>query len=234
MSENSSSHPTQIRLSDHIVETIRVNENFLLDHAKDTIEEVVELINDAIDIVGHAVDRPENKKDYLERSMAFFIYHVLMPSSYAIYLDLIAANLPVCFIELRLLLESLVKCYLADLRHSDQSFFQERLKSLEQSERNISKLMRELGKDIGVGDEFVDLWSELSEDWVHTRGVASKVVTHVIERADIPPWALVVPMNFVQSDLDTLNELSKQISRFRSLLKISTEKYKQELGFSQT
>ncbi len=230
MTEEASNHPTP--LSAYIAETISANESFLLNNARDAIGEVVGLINDAIDIVGFAVERPANKEDYLERSMAFFIYHTLLPCSYAIYLELIAANLPVCFIELRLLLETLVKCYLADLRHPNLSFFQEKLDSLQQAERNISKLMEEMGKEVSAGDEFHTMWKGLSEDWAHTRGFVNNVVARVSKKADAPPWALSVPMNYVQSDLEAIDELRRQISMFRNLLKISVEKYKQELGFS--
>ncbi len=228
--ENASNYPTP--LSAYIAETISENESFLLNNAKGVIEEVVGLTNDAIAIIGFAVRRPANKEDYLERSMVFFIFHALLPYSYGIYLELLAANLPVCFIELRLLLETLAKCYLADLNYPDLSFFQEKLNSLQQAERNISELMRKLGNEVGVGNEFHAMWKSLSEDWVHTRGFVNNVVTHISEKTDAPPWALGVPMNYVQSDLGTIDELRNQISRFRNLLKTTMEKYKQELGFS--
>src|SRR5262245_22836569 len=137
--EMASNYPTP--LSAYIAETINANESFLLNNARGVIEEVVGLTNDAIDIMGFAVERPSNKEDYLERSMVFFIYHTLFPYSYGMYLELVAGNLPVCFIELRLLLETLTKCYLADLKYPNLSFFQDKLDSLQQAERNISKLM---------------------------------------------------------------------------------------------
>lgn len=225
-----SNYPTP--LSAYIAETINTNEDFLLNNARGVIEEVVGLTNDAINIVGFAVQRSENKEDYLERSMVFFIHHALLPYSYGIYLELVAANLPICFIELRLLLETLTKCYLADLKYPNLSFFQEKLNLLQQAERNISRLMDEIGNEVGVGDKFHAMWKSLSEDWVHTKGFVSNIVTHVSEKTDAPPWALGVPMHYAQSDLESLDELRRQISVFRSLLKTSMEKYKQELGFS--
>ena len=57
--------------------------------------------------------------------------HVLMPVGGAIYVNALTGNLPACFMELRLALESLVKCYLADLKYSDRPFFQEKLNLLE-------------------------------------------------------------------------------------------------------
>lgn len=230
MTEEASKYPTS--LSAYIAETISANESFLLKNASDAIGEAVGLTTDAIDIAGWAVKRPTSKEDYLERSIAFFIYHAFLPYSYAIYLELLAANLPVCFIELRLLLETLVKCYLADLKYPNLSFFQEKLDALQRAQPNISRLMNEMGKEVGAGDQFYAMWKGLSEDWVHTKGFVNNVIARVSTKADAPPWALSVPMNYVQSDLVAIDELRSQISIFRNLLKSSIEKYKQELGFS--
>jgi len=59
----------------------------------------------------------------------------------------LAANLVACFMELRFTLESLVKCYWADIMYSEQTFFP-----------RMAKLMRKSGKD------FVVLWGKLSEE----------------------------------------------------------------------
>ena len=155
--------------------------------------------------------------------MAFFVHHTLQPFSYAIYLELLAANLPMCFIELRLLLETLVKCYLADLKHPSLSSSQEKLASLD---RNISKLMDEMGEEIGVGDGFRVMWNSLSENWVHTKGLANNVLGFVIEKATVPPWALGVPMHYTKSDLEAIAELRQQIATFRNLLKRSIKAYR--------
>jgi hypothetical protein len=83
---------TEAKYLAHVVEVMRENRAFIRNNAEGVYEEVIELINDAIDEVGFAVEKPEREKDCLERSMTFFIYHVLMPFSYAIYWDLLAGN----------------------------------------------------------------------------------------------------------------------------------------------
>ena len=210
-----------------IIEVMKQNEAFLRQNAEDTYYEVVELINDAIDNVVLAVKK--NPEDYAKYSMIFFLHHILMPFSYAIHVDMLTGNIPACFMELRLMLESLARCYLADLKYSDQIFFQEKLKLLEEEEeenkrkKSTSKLMDELGT--GLGLNFRTLWHKLSQDWVHTKGIMDRVVTQVVEKSDVPPWALVIPMNYAESDLDTINELRNRISKFRSLLTAVMEKY---------
>lgn len=232
MTEEVNGGSTAAEYFDHIVEVMRENEKFLRKSAKGTYEEVIELINDAIDNVGLAVERPEREKDYLEHSTAFFTYHVLMPFSYAVYLDLLAGNVPACFMQLRLILESLAKCYLADSRHPKASFFQERLelleREMEQARLSTSKMMKELGKRLGATSDFASLWGKLSHDWLHTKGFSEKLVGHVIEQSDMPSWSLVIPMNYTESDLSILEELRNRISQFRSLLAATMEKYREE------
>ena len=231
MAEETKSSSTAAEYFAYITKVMRENEEFLRNNAKETYEEVIELINDAIDNVGLAVKSAESRKDYIERSMAFFTYHTLMPFSYAIYVDLLAGNVPVCFMELRLMLESLVKCYLADSKYPEQTFFRDRLELLEQENLSTSKLMKGLGEKLGAENDFVALWGKLSQDWVHTKGIADKVVGHVIERGDMPPWALAIPMNYAESDLDAIDGLRNRISQFRGLLTTVMEEYRQEHGF---
>lgn len=202
-----------------IIEVMRQNEAFLRQNAEETYHEVVELINDAIDYVVLAVKK--SGEDYVKYSMISFLHHILMPFSYAIHVDMLGGNIPVCLMEVRLMLESLVKCYLADLKYPDSTFFQERLELLDaenkREKKSTSKLMSELGKELGLN--FVALWGKLSQDWIHTKGIMDGVVAQLIEKSDVPPWALVIPMNYSESDLDTINELRNHISKFRSLLK---------------
>ena len=209
-----------------IICVMKQNEAFLRQNAEDTYYEVVELINEAIDNVVLAVKKTE--EDYSKYSIIFFLHHILMPFSYAIHVDMLAGNIPACFMELRLMLESLVKCYLADLKYPDQTFFQERLKLLEAENLSTSKLMKELGRKLGLENYFVALWSKLSQDWIHTKGIMDRVVAQVIEKSDVPPWGLVLPMNYSESDLDTIDELRNNISKFISLLKTTMEKHQKE------
>jgi hypothetical protein len=147
---------------DYAMKIMKENEEFLRSNAEETYKEVIVLVNDAIDFIGFTVKREKSKEDYVKRSMVFFLYHILMPLSYAIYTDLLIGNLPPCFMELRLMLESLVKCYLADLKHPNQSFFQEKLKLIEDDLKkgnvSTSKLMNELGKKLGLKNDFLALW----------------------------------------------------------------------------
>jgi hypothetical protein len=91
---------------DHITKVMRENQKFLLrenegsENAREAFEEIIELINDAIDQVIPVAKKAEGIKDYTERAMVFFVLHILMPGSYAIHVNLLSGNLPGCFMEL--------------------------------------------------------------------------------------------------------------------------------------
>lgn len=214
---------------DYIIGVMRENDEFLHKNAEETCNEVLELMNEVIDYMGAI--KIGSRNYYVERSMAFFLLHILMPFSYGIYVDFLTGNLPVCFMMLRLMSESLAKCYLADLKYPDQSFFQERLRLLEEEKLSTAKLLKELEKRLGRENEFIALWDKLSRDWVHIKGIMDKTVDQVIQKSDVPPWALPLPMGYNENDLDAIDELCKRISQFKSLLATTLEKYEQELGF---
>jgi len=219
---------------DNTVKIMRENEEFLRNNTEETYEAVVGLINYAIDLIGSNVKGEKSRKDYVRHSMFFFLLHILMPSSYAIYINWLIGNLPTCFMELRLILEVLVKCYLADLEYPDKNFFQEKLELLEKelirNNTSTSRLMKDLGKKLGLKNDFIALWGELSKDWIHTKGVVDRVVNQII-KSRVLSWPLVIPINYSKDDLDTIEELGKRISQFRNLLKATIENYQQEFSF---
>lgn len=127
------------------------------------------------------------------------------------------------------MLESLVKCYLADLKYPDKTFFYEKLELLEKetklkNDKNIFKkehdFMEEFDKKLGSKNSSIKLWGKLSQDWIHTKGFMDKIINGISEKSGIPPaYALPMPMNLNKSELETISELQKCISQFRILLK---------------
>lgn len=222
---------------DYITSVMKENETFLIRKAEKTYDEVVSLINDAIDYIGFSVKGEKSKENYLGYSRVFFIHHILMPSSYAIQTDLLTGNLPVCFMQLRLMLESLAKCYLADLRYPDQRSFQEKLDLLEKETKKkngkvVSKrehdFMEEFDRELGLNKRSIKLRGKLSRGWIHTEGVVDRIVDRITERSAAPSWTFIIPIKYAETDLDTIEELGKRISQFRSLLKDAIEKCPQE------
>ena len=148
----SSSYPSML---DFIFETMRENEGFIRSNAREVEDQAIILINDVIDYIPHLSELPDKEDYYARHAMAFFLLHVAMPFSYANYMNLLSGNLPGCFTGLRLVLESLAKCYLADIKYPKLAFFQKKLEALDQelwqNNQSIPKAMRNLGKDLYGG-----------------------------------------------------------------------------------
>lgn len=209
-----------------IAKVLKENEEFLRKNAKETYDEVSELVNDAIDYAILFVTNDEWKEEYIKSSIIGYTVHMLMPLSYAVYMDLLAANVVACFMELRLMLESLVKCYYADLRYPKKTFFAERIelleKELDRQRKSTSKLIKEFGRNAA------SLWGKLSEDWLHTRGVINRIVTEAAERG-IPAWSVPIPASYTETDLKVIDELRKRISKFREILDVTIEDWKSKV-----
>ena len=215
---------------DLIFQVIRENEYLLHENSADLYSEIVELMNDAIDYMKEGT----NVEDYVKYSVLYFLNHVLMPVGGAIYMNALTGNLPACFMEIRMALESLVKCYIADLKYPGPKFFRDRLHSLEnemkEENTSISTLMMELDGHLGLKKDFIALWGKLSESWVHTKGIMDGIVDHVIKSSDVPPWGLVIPMRYSRDDLRTLDELWRRLAQFRRLLGVTIQVHWQRLS----
>jgi hypothetical protein len=197
---------------------IEENEAFLWQNARDVYDEVVTLVNDAVDAMISAVRAPTAQADYTETARAFFTYHALLPLANAMVVDLFAGNLPGCFMLLRLLLETLAKCWIADRDYCALPFFAQRLTALEDEGASTSRILREAGRFLDVGDALVALWGDLSRDWVHVPGYSAKVVDTVSATGSIPVWALTIPMPYASTDLEAIRQFGASIRHFRNIL----------------
>ncbi len=207
------------KLLKYIIKVTKCNENFLFNNSKETYDEAIELINDAIGIL------IINEEQYVKSSIAFFYQHILLPHSYGIYMNILSGNLPSCFTELRLIIESLAKCIIADASFKNESFFRNKLNQLEnyikeREDITISDLMIFLDKKLNTSKTFISLWDKISRDWVHVTGVANRIVNHISKKSDAPPWALVMLMGYNENDIDDIKELTDGILKLRNLLNI--------------
>lgn len=200
------------------------NEEFLRGQAKDLLDEVVELVNDAIDYAQFLARAPDAQAAVARRAMYFFTYHVLMPGSYSLVANLLLNGLPSCLRELRFIVESLAKCYLADLRYPEASFFAERLDALGREARTDGRnpkreyeFLEELGQILGDRGEALALWGRLSREG-HAHGYMERIVGNILNRDNVPGYALVIPMPYSSGDRGDLDELYEYTRRVRGLV----------------
>lgn len=212
------------RFIDDISKFMHENEDFLDSKAKETYAEVVGLVNDAIDYLSLFVERGSRGEHFIRFAVAHYVHHILLPLSYAIVIDLLTTNLVACFMELRLMVESLVVCYCADLKYPNQRFFQEKIRLFTEEMRrqgmSISKLIRR------CSDDALALWGQLSERWLHTKGVIDRIVEEISSKSELPAWPLVMPITYSDTELDVLEGLGGNVSEFRRLLHAVVEDWK--------
>jgi len=126
-------------------------------------------------------------------------------------------------------LETLVKSYISDIQFPDRSFYQERMELLDKDNRefnrNITKMMVYLGERLGIENEFKDLWKEISDKWIHTKGIMNNIVENITEHSNAPPWGFIIPMEYTKDDIKELKQLNENVFSFRNLLKKSIRIY---------
>lgn len=211
------------KFSKTIHEVADKNEDFLLQNSKDVFDEIVELVNDAIDYAQSYAkrDKDERKKLHAESAMNFYACNSLMPSSNALLVDLLTGNLPACFRELRFMIEMLAKCYLADSRYAQLTFFEQRLYTLQHTKdgKRIPeiRLVEDFSKEIEDSATPLELWRSLSEE-AHARKFVERVVDSVINRDNVPAYSLAIPMVLKKGDLHDIRDLNRYVVSFRGIL----------------
>lgn len=218
-----------IKLTKSACEVMSKNEKFLLENFRDIVDEIVELANDAIDYAHSYTKSDQGSKLRTESAIYFYATHVLMPSSYALLINLTTSNLPACFRDLRFMMEMLAKCYLADIEHKEFSFFERRLHALQHpsgKKGHIPEIgfIKEFAKKSNLGNEPEKFWRTLSDE-THGRRYTERVVNNIIEHDNMPAYALIIPMVFRDGDKHDLRDLNNYIVSFRKILNKAMPKY---------
>jgi len=82
-----------------------------------------------------------------------------------------------------------------------------------------------------VAKDINELWSYLSEYWVHPKGIVKKLddkVKKAIKKGQpsAPPmWALALPYSYDESDIDDLKELVKKLCKLNNVVEALLEPF---------
>jgi hypothetical protein len=187
--------------------------------AKESLAEIEGLLEDALKYVGWK-ELPEDPNGQYALNFAIinFIHFVLLPLSCAISFDFLGGNLPACFMQLRLLLEQLAKCFFADLNYQDLNLASDKIKHLEAEDRGITRMVSELN----LADK--TLYAVLSNDWVHLRYLGP--IVRMFQRGDVQ---LLVPVACSQNELPEIRELGEAIRTYRVVLANTLQEWKTRL-----
>jgi len=197
----------------------------------EAFQEVIELVNDLID--ANPFLSCKEKEKYYERlkelsvrsAFRFALDHIAFPLANAVLYDLVGGNFVACFMQLRLILEALIKSLAVDYKNKFKDISVESIEEWEKytrgSFRNIvESLCNHSLLNTDACRDAIDIWNNLSEEWVHLRGYASKVKERVREgkRPAVPFYLWVMPTD-IDSELEPeLHDLHKYVCKLRKLL----------------
>jgi len=190
----------------------------------EALREVADLASDVIDYYPHG--DPRKVSELLVRSAFLFsIFHVIWPLSMGILVDLLVGNLPACFMQLRLLVETAAKALLVDHEMKFQDDVFTGVDELERSLRatSTSKVLRKLS-DLKLADkevvkDAVELWNKLSGEWAHFRGLFRRTEKALEKSGDLQSFRYVLPAELDERDAGDLKELAECVARARRLLR---------------
>ena len=209
-------------------ETIRENDKFLEENAKEVYNEVISLIEDSIENIRKYSYRYDISTD----PMHFFLKFSIL-RSYSILLNFLSGNLPSCFYDLRLMLETLSICYIAGKEYPEDMFFFDKIKGIEEklkSQKNqkckgfsLSKLMKKFGEEVS-GDPKA-LYHKISDNWIHIIQYIKRFAEHIMEGGKIPSFMILPIVTYDKDDLEYIKKLGQYLKDFRNIMKEALEKY---------
>lgn len=182
------------------------NYNFLRKETRNSYNEAVYLTKDAEAFMIFIIADQQLKKEFLNWCMIMYGHNVLTPFSHGIFSDMLIGNLPVCFFQLRMLLESLVKCFYADSKYPRHLLSKQKLEMIEMEikSKNISEMMKESEKiSLIKPKSILKLWKDLSDEWIHPE--------KIIKNEEILPTP---PREYIKKDISDIKKLEYGIIEF--------------------
>ena len=207
---------------------LRQNAEFHLSNqvARETRTELLELMNDSVDYIVWIAKFRDWHQIRTWSTTANYIFSMFFPLAQGVYLDFLAGNVPSCFMQMRMLVEQLARCFKADVEHPGKEFFQNKLVKLE-AEMSRTR-QSSSGLISSLDGRAVALWRKLSNRWVHMRRF--EPIVQSIMGPGVPGYALTVPSPYTITDVQDIAELGATVSMFRKILIPIMEKWKTSIA----
>ncbi|MBS7635799.1 hypothetical protein KEJ37_00395 [Candidatus Bathyarchaeota archaeon] len=223
-----------------IFSAMKKNLEFLKQNAERFYDEILELVNDPIKCLEDIADAfgiKVDKKDFNDviraaetDFMIFYIHNVLYPTTISAHINILIGNLPGFCRDLRFLIESLAKSYWADIKHAGKHLF-EKWKIIDESKMRDHEFVKELDRELGM-KRATKLWGKLSEE-IHFKGYIKRVEKSFSTIGMPPSWALTIPCEYWEGDMDEIFETFKGyhefVCEFREIFQIIWKKYIEKL-----
>lgn len=150
------------------------------------------------------------------------LYHY--PRSTALIVNLLSGDVPTCYFQLRVMLESLACSY--NVKHSkcltshyNTEKMLEYIESVRAERENLKSVMKNTSRKLGLSGNasFTYLWNITSSEYIRTAGFISRFKKEM--KNSIPPaGSTVVPIRYCESDKKNLKKLGTCIAAFRVIL----------------
>ena len=213
---------TKYTLSKQLEEITEKNNEFFYSNEKTKIamNEIVDFFQSDIKRYYDYYDECIELSDK-EWCLAECLIYTLYPSNSGIYVNFFTGNLPVCFFQLRFMLEALIKCYVADSKYPSHLSCQQKLNLLEIENKNTTQIINEAKKILNVekGGDIKKLWDDLSNEWVHPMSTM-KASFNKIESLKYDGVYL-----YKEEDIQEIEELKNKIIKFREIFNLIIESW---------
>ena len=179
------------------------------------------------DVMRYEVDDAHGSASQLITRSAFLfsITYVAIPLSTGILIDLHIGNLPACFMQLRMLVETMSLALITDyhMRFSQDVFTS--IDALKEKiyigQTSLSKVLKDnLPKVAGkeTAELALKLWGKLSERWLHSTGSFRVIAENFKEIEDIESFRNLLPAELDENDVLSLEELTDYLQDTRRLI----------------
>jgi len=215
-----------------ICEDAKKNEQFARSCpvASETLKLLVDMWNYTFDVEVECL----RSKQF--RAVPLTLLHIVQPQIYGMIYNFLLGNLPACYMSMRVILEAVVDAVIVSTRFYD-SPFPDNLRHLRRLERETRLAFADKCRLLipasaqSVAKDINELWSYLSEYWVHPKGIVKKLddkVKKAIKKGQTsapPMWALALPYPYDESDIDDLKELVKKLRKLNNVVEALLEPF---------
>lgn len=229
------------KLSKMICEEVKRNEQFARNNpvASEALKISLDLWNYTLKIGFEGL----RSKQY--GAVPLTIINVIHPQIYGMICNFLLGNLPACYMSMRVILEAIVDAVVVSTRFYDLEF-PDSLVHLRKLERKKGLTFSDTCKFLipasaqSVVKNINELWSYLSEYWVHAKGIMKKIDDKIKEATQegqtfTPPmWALAIPYPYDESEIDDLREFVDKLQKLNEIVKTLLESHQKLRTRGQT
>ena len=227
---------------ENVSDVCKKNYVFLKRELPKLLREVMALISDIENTSSNMIEIYQKRKDILEYSMMYpAILFVLKPQAVSIFTSLLLGDISSPYCSIRAMLEALVGACLLDVKYGTNMRVLEKTETTDFRFSNPCVLVTSLAdalQDSTLASEICGFWETISSFGLHALSrlpdlswwlehkdeekppsILARILISLERRKHPLPYALIMPIEYIEEDLEELEELLEYISGLRKLLR---------------